>query len=179
MTNLLITGFPGTGKTTLIERVLDELKIEAIGFITKEIRKNGQRTGFTIETISGVKKILATKEKMNCHYRVGKYCVLLDNIDCIVQILEKEILQASYQLIIIDEIGKMELFSNNFKRFLLKNLEQKKIFGTIMMKDNAFTAKIKKRDDVNYFEINEKNREDIFEVICSSIRSNLDSIEIR
>jgi nucleoside-triphosphatase len=173
MTNILITGFPGTGKTTLIERVLEKLEIKAIGFITKEIRENGQRTGFTIETLSGVKKVLAIKKNIKCHYRVGKYCVLLDNLDQIVQILEKEISDTMYQLIIIDEIGKMELFSNRFKEFLLESLEKKIVLGTIMLRDNAFTANIKKRNDVRYFQIDKGNREHIFKIICSIIKSNL------
>ena len=113
---------------------------------------------------------------MNCHYRVGRYCVLLDNLEDIVQILEEEMLQTSYQLIIIDEIGKMELFSDNFKKFLIKCLNKTNVLGTIMIKDNAFTSNIKRRDDVRYFQINERNRDNVFEIICSTIKSKLSEI---
>lgn len=165
MTNILVTGAPRTGKTTLISTIISNLNICVIGFITTEIRENNIRTGFTIETYSGIKKILASKKNLESRYRVGKYGVYLDNLNYIVSKLEKEIDDETPKLIVIDEIGKMELFSHIFKDFVMKTLSQNKVLGTIMLRDNDFTRKIKLRSDTKVFEINLQNREKITDKI--------------
>jgi len=43
--NILLTGRPGVGKTTLIKRLVDSVPISKDGFYTKEIRKGKERTG--------------------------------------------------------------------------------------------------------------------------------------
>ena len=172
MNNILITGFPGVGKTTLIMKILEELSVNAIGFVTKEIRKNGARYGFTIETLSGESRLLAAKEGKRCKYNVGKYCVYIKNVDIIIEMLEEENKKESNNLVIIDEIGKMELFSIKFKNFLIKNLNEQKVFGTIMMKDNPFTNEIKKRSDVKLFNIDRSNRDNLHQLILKEIRNS-------
>jgi nucleoside-triphosphatase THEP1 len=44
--NILVTGRPGSGKTTLIESVVREFAMDAGGFTTGEIREAGVRRGF-------------------------------------------------------------------------------------------------------------------------------------
>ena len=161
MTNILVTGSPGTGKTTLISTIISKFNVGVIGFLTTEIREKNIRTGFTIETCSGIKKILASKKNLDSKYRVGRYGVYLDNLNFIVNKLEETIEKELPKLIVIDEIGKMELFSQPFKDFVLSALNQKTVLGTIMLKDNDFTKKIKLRNDTTIFEINLQNREKI------------------
>ena len=172
MNNILITGLPGVGKTTLITQILEELNVCAIGFVTKELRKEGSRYGFTVETLSGTNKLLASKEEKHCKYRVGKYCVYVENVDFIVKILEEEIGKKSYSMIVIDEIGKMELFSPSFKRFLLTSLEEQKVVGTIMMRDNSFSKEIKNRSDVRLYNIDRTNRDRIKQIILKKIKED-------
>jgi nucleoside-triphosphatase THEP1 len=47
--NILITGMPRSGKSTLLKNIISRIE-DKVGFITHEIRKNGERTGFEIET---------------------------------------------------------------------------------------------------------------------------------
>ena len=172
MNNILITGLPGVGKTTLITQILEELNVSAIGFVTKELRKEGSRYGFTVETLSGTNKLLASKEEKHCKFRVGKYCVYVENVDFVVKILEEEIGKKSHRMIVIDEIGKMELFSPSFKRFLLTSLEEQKVLGTIMMRDNSFSKEIKNRLDVRLYNIDRTNRDRVKQIILKKIREN-------
>lgn len=172
MNNILITGLPGVGKTTLITQILKELKVSAIGFVTKELRKEGSRYGFTIETLSGASKLLASKKEKHCKYRVGKYCVYVENIDFVIKILEEEIEKKSHSMIVIDEIGKMELFSPNFKKFLLNSLEEQKVLGTIIMRDNSFSKEIKTRSDVKLYNIDRTNRDRVKQLILNKIKDN-------
>ena len=60
--NILLTGLPGSGKTTLIRNVLSELPgwIRCAGFFTAEVREGRERTGFEIVTLDGCKGPLAS-----------------------------------------------------------------------------------------------------------------------
>ena len=51
--NILVTGPPRSGKSTLIERVVEGLERPATGFITVEIRERNRRVGFAIATLAG------------------------------------------------------------------------------------------------------------------------------
>ena len=66
----------------------------------------------------------------------------------------------SKDLIVVDEIGKMELFSPAFKEAIIEALDSKKKFlGTIMLKSNKFTDRIKERKDTVLLELRPENRE--------------------
>jgi len=158
--NIFVTGLPGCGKTTLIKGILKELKIPAKGFFTEEMRKGGERIGFKIVTFSGKEGILAEKG-FKSPFKVSKYGVILKNLE---EIGVKEIeggLKGDF-LIVIDEIGKMELFSIKFREIILKTLDSKnKILGTIMVKENSFCDKIKQRKDTKVFNLTRENREKV------------------
>jgi len=159
MVNVLVTGKPRVGKTTIIARILAESNKSAIGFITKEIREKGYRIGFNIETLSGIVKPLASKKGKTSKYKVGSYNVYVENVDFVVDYLKAKIESGTnYDLIVLDEVGKMELYSDSFREFVLYCLEQKKILGTIMMRDNDFTSKTKNRLDTIVYQLTEKNR---------------------
>ena len=162
--NIFITGLPGCGKTTLIKEILKELKILAKGFFTQEMRKGGERIGFEIVTLTGKKGILAEKS-FRSPYRVSKYGVILKDLEEIgVSEIEEGLKEGV--LICVDEIGKMELFSEKFKRVILKALDsQNKILGTIMLKTNSFCDKIKERLDTKTFYLTRENREKVKEEI--------------
>jgi len=70
--NLLITGMPGCGKTSLIKEILREFSIPAYGFFTEEIREGEKRVGFKIVTLSGKIGILA-KKGIDSNLRVSQY----------------------------------------------------------------------------------------------------------
>jgi nucleoside-triphosphatase len=158
--NIFITGLPGCGKTTLIKEILKELNIPAKGFFTEEIRKEGERIGFKIVTLNKKEGILAEKG-FKSPFKVSKYGVILKDLE---EIGVKEIeegLKGDF-LIVVDEIGKMGLFSNKFKEVILKALDSKnKILGTIMEKENQFCDKIKQRKDAKVFYLTRENREKI------------------
>ena len=160
MKNLLLTGKPGVGKTTLIKKILDECPLRAGGFYTQEIRENNTRSGFEIITLSGQKGILAHVEFKGRH-RVGKYRVNLAGID---QLAVKSILDALEQdeIVVIDEIGKMELFSSKFQEAVKEAIDSKKpVLGTIGKKlTHNFAKKIKTRPDIKIIVLNRQQKID-------------------
>jgi len=158
--NIFITGLPSSGKTTLIREILKELELNAGGFYTQEIRKKGKRVGFEIRSLNGKKGILANLE-IESPYKVSKYKV---NIKDLEEIGVKSILSAlkEKKIVIIDEIGKMELFSEKFKKAVKLALESKnKILGTMKMGFDPFVAKIKKRKDSKIFYLKKGNFKEI------------------
>jgi nucleoside-triphosphatase len=168
--NIFVTGLPGCGKTTLIKEILKELKIPAKGFFTEEIRREGERIGFKIVTLSGKEGILAEKG-FKSSYKVSKYGVILRDLE---EIGVKEIEEGLKEdkIIIIDEIGKAEMFSEKFKEAVLAALNsQKKVLGTIKLTYDPFTDKIKKRNDTKVFYLTRENREKLKEEILCLFQS--------
>ncbi|GAJ10583.1 unnamed protein product [marine sediment metagenome] len=122
--------------------------IKAGGFYTEEIRGGGARVGFRLVTLDGESTILA---HVNIHspYRVSKYGVDIDNLDRVgVSALHKAAEECD--LVIIDEIGKMELFSANFRETVLQIIDSgKRVLGTIMLNANPWADAIKRQPQVN------------------------------
>jgi nucleoside-triphosphatase len=152
----LLTGRPGTGKTSLIKQVASHMKGQAGGFYTEEIRSRGVREGFKLITLDGEETILAQID-IHSPYRVSKYGVDVDALDRVgVPALRKAVLQSN--LVIIDEIGKMELFSDYFRKTVLWMIKSgKKVLGTILLNPDPWTDSIKRQPQVNLINLTRDN----------------------
>lgn len=61
-------------------------------------------------------------------------------------------------LIVIDEIGKMELFSEKFKEVVIAAFESKnRVLGTVLYSSHPFCDEIKKRKDTRAFILEKHN----------------------
>jgi len=156
--NILFTGRPGVGKTRVIMNLISGL--EGVGgFYTEEMRQKGERKGFRIVTLRGKKGILAHKD-LKSPYRVGKYRV---NIEDLENIAGKSILLAlnddKKKIVLIDEIGRMELYSPKFQQAVIKALgSSKRVIGTLQERHNKFIDAIREREDVEIIEVTLENR---------------------
>jgi len=171
MKNILLTGRPGIGKTTLILKVIKTLNIDARGFYTQEIRKGSARVGFEIVEIG---KDNAKRERFahidfDKRYRVGKYGVNISIFDEIgVEAIKKGIEEK--KLIIIDEIGKMELYSKRFREMVILALNSSSpVLTTITMSPLPFVEDVKQRKDVTTLEITKDNRDELLDEIITNI----------
>jgi nucleoside-triphosphatase len=165
----LLTGRPGTGKTTIIRETLSVIPVKMGGFYTQEIREHGVRKGFNIISLNGETGVLShidfPKEK-----RVGKYGVSLQNLENI-GVLSVEAALADSELVVIDEIGKMELLSSRFKAAVLKAIESNKcVLGTIMLNSNPFTDAIKQNRSVRLFTVNVEDRNHILKSLIQCLK---------
>lgn len=155
--NILITGMPRSGKTTLLKRIIEKID-QKVGFVTNEVRKDGERIGFEIETNTGEKSMLANVN-FKTNFKVSKYFVDIKNLDLIIPKLEDF---KDSDLLFIDEIGQMELFSDKFKNLVLKYLNSPNTFIATLSKvyANKFTESIKNRADVILIEITRETRDE-------------------
>ncbi len=156
---VLITGKPGIGKTTVIKRIASNLKDKALGFWTEEIRdKNGKRIGFEVITTDGKNSILA-KKGLHSNYSVGLYGVDIEVFEkTVLPVLEEA--KKKENVVIIDEIGKMELFSEKFLKAVKELFEDNKktIIATIPVKNvHPFVKYL--RENFPVIEVSYSNRD--------------------
>ncbi len=167
--NLLITGLPGIGKTTLIKKLSEELKhLHPAGFYTQEIREEGVRKGFELISLNGKRGLLSYKD-IKSPYRVGPYKVDIESFENFLDSVP--FFDPLNHLIIIDEIGKMECFSDSFKNLLKKILNSGKlVITTIALKGSGLIPEIKEREDVKLFELTYRNREALLSEILKETK---------
>ena len=166
----LLTGRPGTGKTSIIKQVVAETKGKAGGFYTEEIRSRGVRQGFRLVTLDGHSAVLAHID-IRSQYRVSKYGVDIDSLDKVgVSALNHAAEECD--LVVVDEIGKMELFSDNFRQAILQIVDRgKKVLGTIMLSPNLWADAIKRRPQVNLVEVTRYNHQQVVEELRSWLQT--------
>jgi nucleoside-triphosphatase len=157
--NLLLTGRPGVGKTTLVERVVGELKGEMrlAGFTTGELRDAaGRRVGFRITTLDGREGELA-RVVSRSPVRVGRYGV---NVEAFERLVLPELARRDVDLLVVDEIGKMECASGRFRRAVEDALDSPlNVLATMAATPFPFFQALRERPDVELFVLTERNRE--------------------
>jgi nucleoside-triphosphatase len=158
---ILLTGRPGCGKTTLIKRIVRDLAMPAGGFYTEEIRERSRRVGFKLITLEGKEAVFASVN-FKTSKRVGKYGLDLNKLETVGVSAVREAVQAR-QLVVIDEIGPMEIRSATFRDAVNEAFESSVlILATIVARSLPFTDAIKKQSDVSLIEVRPENREQLF-----------------
>jgi nucleoside-triphosphatase len=170
MNNVLITGRPGVGKTTLIRQLVSELQARnPAGFYTEEIRESGIRKGFEWVDLRGRRGVLA-HVGIESRYRVGKYGVDVAGFEAYLASLDLAAEESG--AIIIDEIGKMECLSSEFRSLLLRLLDSDRLLiATIALRGTGFIETVKSRKDVKLFHLDQDNRSVLAETILQYLRA--------
>ena len=170
--NILITGRPGSGKSTLIQILIDHFKDRKIsGIVTPEIRKQNKRYGFKIIDIAtGEEEIMASVDVKSSN-RVSKYQVDVDAINRISNKLEGGLNEAD--IIFVDEIGKMELYSQRFKDTVEGILDSNKtVISTIQLSQNPFIKNIMKRGDSKVYFLERDNQIKVLKSIKNEVNQH-------
>ena len=155
---ILLEARPGTGKTTVARRLvraLEERGVEVSGFTTEEIREARRRVGFRVEAVSGESATLAHVD-LSGPPRVGKYGVDL-------QAFERIALPAVENpagVVVIDELGKMELASEWFTRAVSHLFDgDRPIVATVHAFAHPFTDALKRRKGIRVIGVSATNRD--------------------
>ncbi|KAA0006362.1 MAG: NTPase [Thermoplasmata archaeon] len=159
-----ITGLPGVGKTeTLIKVVkdLEESGYKVGGMVTQAIIEKGERVGFYIMDWKTKEKKIFAHVNIDSPDRVGKYGVDLKVLEEIgVPAIERAIVDEDTDVIIIDEVGKMEMLSEKFCKVVIDALDSDKpILLTLHKKSRSpLLQDIRRRDDIRILEVTPVNR---------------------
>ena len=148
MARILLTGSPGSGKTTVAGRVVEVLRERGeplAGFLTSEIRRGGRRTGFTIRGVGGRERTLAVRGGPGP--RVGAYGVDLHAFEE-VALLEVENGLELGSTLIVDEVGKMELLSPRFRELIPRIFEAPCVLATVGDHHDPLIDELRRREDV-------------------------------
>lgn len=165
---LLVSGLPGCGKTTLVEKLLTQPGLCARGFVTREIRESGHRVGFRILGLSGAEEVLAHTGIESGH-RVGKYHV---DIRALEKMLQSEFGEGLPPIAIIDEIGKMELLSQRFRSTIRELWDSDKIVvATVMSARNALCDRLKTDKNTVVHNLNHNNRDQVLVEVKAFVQS--------
>jgi nucleoside-triphosphatase len=157
---LLIEGRPGSGKTTAAARLADllrERRVEVQGFVTYEIRETGTRVGFSVESFGGEEATLA-HVNLPGPPRVGRYGVDLDAFE---RVMLPALASASADgVVVIDELGKMELASDRFRARVIELLDAPiTAVATVHASRHPFTDQLKGRPGVELIKLTRANRD--------------------
>lgn len=161
--NWFLTGSPGVGKTTVLHELVNKLKSGNFlpgGILSPEIREHEKRLGFTIKDLmTGREETMAHKEA-DSTMLVGSYKVLAQQVDAVCG----EAFPYAFQhadVIVVDEVGPMELFSQGFKHFLKQTIQQKQpLVAVIHPKANkGFVRTLLRSTNSTFYKVTPENRE--------------------
>lgn len=157
---MLLTGAPGVGKTTIVRQAVASFRGPAAGFYTEEVRQGGGRVGFDLVTLDGQRAPLA-RAGLSSPYRVGRYGVDITSLEGVgVPALRRAIGEGG--LVVVDEIGKMELFAPGFRQVVAEALEAgNRILGTIMLGSHPWADGLKRDSRVQVLTLTRENRQGV------------------
>ena len=166
---LLITGSPGTGKTSVLLRTVDALKVRGYsvgGVVSREARVGWVRVGFEILDLGSGRRGWLAHVNQKVGPRVGRYRVNLKDLEdiganAIVDAVE------NFDVVAIDEIGPMELFSEKFKDAVRRAVEcGKVVVGVVHWRvRDRLIEEMKNREDTEVIAVTSENRARLHEVI--------------
>jgi nucleoside-triphosphatase len=160
---VLLSGNPGVGKTTVLMKTVNSLKARGIrvgGMISREVREGGARVGFEILDLTSSRRGWLAHVNQKNGPQVGKYRVNIEDLNAIGTRAVTDAVEKC-EVIAIDEIGPMELFSEKFKDAAWKALDSRKLVIAVVhwkAKDRLI-KEAKKREDAEIITVTGENRE--------------------
>jgi nucleoside-triphosphatase len=157
---LLLEGRPGIGKTTVARRLLHLLQEAGVpvgGFTTAELRTGGRREGFLVEAVSGAQEVLAHVD-LPGPPRVGRYGVDLAAFDRVA--LPALRTPRTGGVVVVDELGKMELASAPFRDAVMQLLDRDvTVVATVHQARHQFTDALRRRPGIWVVRVTEATRD--------------------
>jgi len=171
--NFIVRGRPGSGKSTMVSLVRErarELGLNVAGIVTPEIRVGGRRVGFEVVDISTGRREVFAHVEYSSPLRVSRYAVRVDLFDEVATPALERALEAD--LAIIDEIGKMELFSEAFKGLVLKIMDSDvPLIGTAPSYSLPFLDKVIRRSDVRVYWVRRGESSSVARMLLREVRA--------
>jgi nucleoside-triphosphatase len=166
---VLVEARPGAGKTTALDRLsklLDDDGVPLRGFLTRELREGRGRVGFEIESFDGERGVLA-HVKLPGPPRVGRYGVDLEAFE---QVALPGLDAPEDCVVVIDELGKMELASERFTDAVVGLFDRPvPIVASVLTGRHPVTDALKRRPDVETVRLTAGNRDRLPEELAKRL----------
>ncbi len=173
---ILISGAPQCGKTTIMNKIIHELKVsqlECMGCLVHEVKQDNSRVGFNICYFpSHETEILASKTDTYSDFYIGKYSVNVAGInEKLIPFMHQMAHMLDDKIIIFDEIGRMQ----NCSQLFLPTLDQlmhsaHTMLASIVHDDEVWARPYKTNEKVFLIPLDEKNRQDVFDLIMVMLK---------
>jgi nucleoside-triphosphatase len=179
--NWILSGKPGIGKTTIIHALaayLTQAGYKVGGIVSPELTENGKRTGFNIRDLTTGREETMAHTTAESPMRVGGYRVLAHNIDAVCGEAFPFAFQYA-QVILVDEIGPMELFSQGFKHYVKQTFQQPQpVVAVVHTKANQkFIRGLLKTKASSSWNVSHENRDliprQLFQHLTAYLNQNL------
>jgi len=171
---ILITGRPGIGKTTVVKKIMEMCSgagLKVGGMITYEIREGGRRVGFKVIDVSIGREGTLARVGLSGRFRIGRYTVNLNDLEDVgVRAIRRALSDAD--VVVIDEIGPMELFSDEFKRAVEDAFNSEKpVIATIHIRADRYPLcrRIKRLSGVKVYVTSYSNRNALPRIIFDEL----------
>jgi nucleoside-triphosphatase len=134
--------------------------------LSREVRSSGSRVGFEILNLTDNQHGWLAQVEQKQGPQVGRYRVNLFDLDRVGVAAIADAVDHC-EVIAVDEIGPMELFSDSFKETVVRAFQSKKlVVATAHWREREFlTSVLDKINDVQWFEVSIDNRERLHELI--------------
>jgi len=167
---LLLTGNPGVGKTTVLMKTVNALKEKGYcvgGMLSREAREGGTRVGFEILDLSSGRRGWLARVNQKAGPQVGKYRVNMEDLNGLGAQAVTDAVE-NCDVVVIDEVGPMELFSAKFKEAVRKALESRKLVIAVVhwKASDRLINEAKSREDQETFTVTHENRDKLPEAIA-------------
>jgi nucleoside-triphosphatase len=174
---ILITGRPGAGKTTVLRALagrLGDAGVRVGGILTGEVREHGQRAGFTVEEIGGPVALMAHVRRADGP-QVGRYRVDVAAFERIALPAIDRAIRGT-QVIVIDEVGRMELASATFTARLPRLLAwHVPVIASMHLARHPVTDALATRPGIEVITVTGQNRERLPEQLAARLLACLGS----
>jgi nucleoside-triphosphatase len=173
---VFLTGIPSVGKSTVVRKVAERIQQDGVkvgGMTSADLRSGSARVGFEIRDLMTGKAGVLAHVNQTTGPRIGKYRVKGEDLD---KIGAEAILSAikHADLIVIDEVGPMELTSRRFRDAVQAALAcSKSLLGTVHRNaQDPLVQEIKTDRTVEVIEVTNQNRDSLPDVLLERLKSS-------
>ena len=159
-----ITGMPSVGKTQTLIKIIESLEERGYnveGMVTEPILEKKKRVGFYVVDWQTREKEVFAHIDIDSKDKVGRYGIDIGALEKVgIPAIEKAINDKEIDIIIIDEIGKMEMLSERFCEVVIDTLDSDKpMIVTLHKKSRSpLLQDVRRRDDIRILEVTPVNR---------------------
>jgi nucleoside-triphosphatase len=169
-----LTGQPGIGKTTTVEKLASYFLSHGTrigGFTTTEVRESGQRIGFKIADLSSGNAGWLSRKDNREGPRIGSYRVITEDLEKFgVTSLERAIAD-QVDLILIDEIGPMEMTSVSFRRSITRVFSADRPTLATVKLGSRYPEVENVRESCLQYEITSASRDSIYQKLVDRVEN--------